>query len=152
MNVAALVRWSAALPLRTAAFGVQAAGSVVMTAANLAAATAGAALTAGIDLVTAPVRQALSVPAAMDRAVQLALENVGGAQVRRCYNGSDRAWVEVCGLRDTPGSELGDAVLAAVRAHPGVTSAHLNYPLSRVLVRFNATAPTCAQLCESIRA
>jgi cation-transporting P-type ATPase I len=137
MDAIRLLRGSAMLPLRTAVFGVNAAATVAATS---------------LDLVTAPIRQAASVPSAVETAVRVALENVGGSRVRRCYSGSDRAWIEVCGLRDSPGSELGDSVLAAVRAHPGVTSAHLNYPLSRVLARFGSTGPTCTQLCESIDA
>ncbi|WP_155948769.1 metal transporter [Mycobacterium sp. URHB0044] len=118
-------------------FGVKAAATVATTSVNLA---------------TAPIRQTTIVPSAVQTAVRVAFENVGGSQVRRCYSSHDRAWIEVCGLRDTPGSELGDAVLAAVSRHPGVTSAHLNYPLSRVLVRFGDEGPTCAQLCESVDA
>jgi cation-transporting ATPase I len=152
MDVSAFLRSPAALPLRAAEFGIKVAAGVAEVSADLAAATAGAARTAGIELVTAPVRQTLSVPAAVHRAVQIAIENVGGAEVRRCYCAPDRAWIEVRGLRDTTGSELGDAVLAAVRAYSGITAAHLNYPLSRVFVRFDATAPTCEQLCESIQA
>jgi len=152
MDVIRLMRRSATLPLRTAAFGVKATATVAATSVDLASATAGAAVSTGAHLLTAPIRQAAGVPSAVETAVRVALENVGGTQVRRCYSSPDRAWIEVRGLRDTPGSELGDAVLGAVRAHRGVTSAHLNYPLSRVLVRFDKGGPTCAQLCESIDA
>jgi len=51
---------------------------------------------------------------------------------RRCWRGDDRAWIEVRGL-DGAG-EVGCRVLDAIRAHPGVTSASLNFPLSRVVV------------------
>ncbi len=137
MDAIGFVRDCATLPLRTAVFGVKTAATVAATS---------------VDLVTTPIRQTANVPSAVQTAVRVALENVGGSRLRRCYSSQDRAWIEVCGLRDTPGRELGDAVLAAVRDHSGVTSAHLNYPLSRVLVRFDGTGPTCAQLCESIDA
>jgi hypothetical protein len=115
VDVIGLLRTSAFLPLRTAAFGIKATTTVAATSMDLAAATAGAAVATGIELVTEPIRQATRVSSAVETAVRVGLENVGGPPARRCHYGSDRAWIEVCGLRDTPGSELGDAVLAAVR-------------------------------------
>ena len=48
-------------------------------------------------------------------------------------------------------AELGPAVLDAVRAHPGVTSASLNYPLSRVVVGIDANAGPDTSLRELCR-
>jgi hypothetical protein len=49
------------------------------------------------------------VSSAVEAAVRVALERLGGSQVRRCYSGPDRAQIEMRGLRDTPGRDLGDA-------------------------------------------
>ncbi len=51
---------------------------------------------------------------------------------RRCWRGENRAWIEVRGLTESP--ELGQRVLDTLVAEPGVVSARLNRPLSRVVV------------------
>jgi H+-transporting ATPase len=164
MGVARLLLRSAELPVRTAAFGAKTAAIVAGVSIDIAAAAAATAATAGIDaaltgmgmmsggigLVTAPLRQAADVPSAVESMIRLALDNVGGPPVRRCCKRSDRAWIEVRGLREEHGHDLGQAVLEALRAHPGVSSAHLNFPLSRVFVRFADGGPTCDQLCELV--
>ena len=72
---------------------------------------------------------------------------------RRCWRGESRAWIEVRGL-DGAGSdelgELGRAVLDALRAHPGVTSANLNHPLSRVVVTISGQDTSLRDLCRII--
>ena len=68
---------------------------------------------------------------------------------RRCWRGDSRAWIEVRGL-DGSDDELGRAVLEAVRAHPGVTSASLNYPLSRVVVDIGGRDASLRDLCRIV--
>ncbi|HEX2283226.1 MAG TPA: hypothetical protein VHI10_00145, partial [Mycobacterium sp.] len=164
MGVGSLLRTSAALPLRTAAFGVKTATTVAGFSVDVAAAAAGKAASAGVDaaltglgmmsggvgLVTAPLREVADVPSAVESIVRIALDNAGGPPVRRCCQRPDRAWIEVRGLREEHGEELGKAVLEALRAHPGVSAAHLNFPLSRVFVRVSEGGPSCGELCEVI--
>jgi cation-transporting ATPase I len=61
---------------------------------------------------------------------------------RRCWRGRGRAWIEVRGIADAQDGELGDVVLEAIRAHPGVTSARLNYPAGEVLFAVIGSAIT----------
>ncbi len=69
---------------------------------------------------------------------------------RRCWRGESRAWIEVRGLDGARDGELGRAVLDAVRAHPGVTSASLNYPLSRVVVGLRGRDVSLRDLCRIV--
>jgi len=72
---------------------------------------------------------------------------------RRCWRGESRAWIEVRGLDDAGSDELGElgrAVLDALRAHPGVTSANLNHPLSRVVVTISGQDASLRDLCRII--
>ena len=69
---------------------------------------------------------------------------------RRCWRGRSRAWIEVRGLDGE--NELGRAVLDAVRAHPGVGSASLNYPLSRVVVGIDDQRTSLRDLCRIVDA
>ena len=71
---------------------------------------------------------------------------------RRCWRGDRRAWIEVRGLDGARGDELGRAVLDAVRAHPGVTSASLNYSLSRVVVGISGQDSSLRDLCRIVAA
>ncbi len=74
---------------------------------------------------------------------------------RRCWRGKSRAWIEVRGpgaAGSDEASELGTVVLDAVRAHPGVTSASLNYPLSRVVVGINGQDTSLRDLCRIVDA
>src|SRR5262249_25938068 len=48
------------------------------------------------------------------------------------------------------GRELGRAVLDAVRTQAGVTSASLNYPLSRVVVSIGADDTSLSDLCRVV--
>jgi len=53
---------------------------------------------------------------------------------RHSWRGRGRAWIEVHGLDGPGGDELGSVIADAVLARPGVTSASINRPLSRVVV------------------
>ncbi len=69
---------------------------------------------------------------------------------RRCWRGEDRAWIEVHGLDAAGDGELGRFVLDAVRSHPGVASASLNYPLSRVVVCISGADTSLRDLCRLV--
>ncbi len=69
---------------------------------------------------------------------------------RRCWRGESRAWIEVRGLDDADPGELSVAVLDAVLAHPGVASASLNHPLSRVVVTLGDGDTSLRDLCHVI--
>ncbi|BBZ46067.1 cation-translocating P-type ATPase [Mycobacterium parmense] len=69
---------------------------------------------------------------------------------RRCWRGDDRAWIEVRGLDREHGRDLGRSVLDAVRAHPGVASAGLNYALSRVVVTVEGPGTSLRELCDIV--
>ena len=72
---------------------------------------------------------------------------------RGCSRGESRAWIEVRGLDDEGSDELGElgrVVLDAVRAHPGVTSASLNHPLSRVVVTISGQDTSLRDLCRIV--
>lgn len=53
---------------------------------------------------------------------------------RRCWRGEHRAWIEVRGLADADGTELGQRVADTLRAQPGVVSVRINRQLSRVVI------------------
>ena len=73
---------------------------------------------------------------------------------RRCFRGEGRAWVEIRGLNDPAGDELATAVLGAARALPGVVSARLNHPLSRLVVGLDPAAGSdvvsMRELCQAV--
>jgi magnesium-transporting ATPase (P-type) len=69
---------------------------------------------------------------------------------RRCWRGQDRAWIEVRGLDDANSDALGRAVLDGLRDHPGVTSASLNHPLSRVVVTIGDPDASLRELCRVV--
>lgn len=69
---------------------------------------------------------------------------------RHCWRGEHRAWIEVRGLND--GGELGQVVLDAIQRHPGVTSASLNHPLSRVVVHLDHRDTPLRDLCRVVAA
>ncbi|QHE71018.1 metal cation transporting ATPase, P-type ATPase superfamily [Rhodococcus sp. WAY2] len=80
----------------------------------------------------------------------MAREFLGGAPSRRYWCGFDRIWMEVRGLDTHEGSQVGTAVLAAVRALPGVSAADLNYALSRIVVAVDDDTPSLTQLCDTV--
>ncbi|MBV9091963.1 MAG: cation-translocating P-type ATPase [Mycobacteriaceae bacterium] len=76
-----------------------------------------------------------------------------GAPGRRCWRGADNNWIEIRGLNHPQsGLQLGQTVLEAVRAQPGVLWAELNYPLARIVVRVHPDGPSLAQLCQTVDA
>ncbi|MEB3070251.1 cation-translocating P-type ATPase [[Mycobacterium] vasticus] len=68
---------------------------------------------------------------------------------RRCWRGEDRAWIEVRGLADADGTELGQRVLDALLAQPGVLKVRINRQLSRVVVELTDDT-TLKDLCGLI--
>jgi cation-transporting P-type ATPase I len=71
---------------------------------------------------------------------------------RRCWRGQGRAWIEVRGLAGARDGELGQVLLDAIRVHPGVTSASLNYPLSRVVISISGQDTSLRDLCRIVDA
>src|SRR5581483_5076587 len=69
---------------------------------------------------------------------------------RHSWRGKGRAWIEVRGLDGPGGAELGHDVLDAVRNLPGVTSASLNRPLSRVVVALNGNQTSLRELSNVV--
>lgn len=136
MDLSRLIRTSGSLPLRALNTGVRSAA--VVTAV-------------GVDLVTLPVR---TMPAGrvVEAITAVTSELLGGQQARRRWRGEERCWIEVRGLSERePDHDAGPAVLAALRAHPGVISATLNYPLSRVIAEVADTA-SVDELCDVVAA
>jgi cation-transporting P-type ATPase I len=99
-------------------------------------------------LVSAPVR---TLAASSVSVVDVVSEMVGVGTRRRSWRGVDRCWIEVRGLEDAEiGPAVAGAVLAAVRAHPGVLSAEMNVALGRVVVRLQPDGPTTGDLGDLI--
>jgi cation-transporting ATPase I len=69
---------------------------------------------------------------------------------RHTWRGRGRAWVEVRGLDGPGGAELGRAVVDAALARPGVTSASINRPLSRVVVSLYGEQTSLRELCRVV--
>jgi cation-transporting P-type ATPase I len=69
---------------------------------------------------------------------------------RHSWRGRGRAWVEVRGLDGPGGDELGSVVVDAVLARPGVTSASINRPLSRVVVSLYGDQTSLRELCRVV--
>jgi P-type E1-E2 ATPase len=131
-------------PFRAVATCIQTTSALTGATLHTATTTAGAVgtlATAGIDVATAPVRGATKA---------LSRDLAGATLARRCWRGDSRAWIEVRGLNGPGGRELGPMVLDAVRAHPGVTSATLNYPLSRVVVGIDDVRASLRDLCRVV--
>jgi H+-transporting ATPase len=128
MNLTRLLWQSAALPLQAAGASLRLATAPVRGVAALAS---------GLTEIQSPAR--------------VAVELVGGPRARRCWCGNGRAWIEVRGLHDPQyGRALGQRVLSALRAQPDVTSADLNYPLSRVVVSLADGESCVSELCDLV--
>jgi len=69
---------------------------------------------------------------------------------RHSWRGRGRAWIEVRGLDGPGGDELGSVVVDAVLARPGVTSASINRPLSRVVVSLYGDQTSVRELCRVV--
>ncbi|OBK43877.1 haloacid dehalogenase [Mycobacterium kubicae] len=98
-------------------------------------------LKGGLEIAAIPLREGVRALTA-----DLSLETLN----RHCWRGPNRAWVEVRGLAGPDGDQLGDLVLEALRAHPGVTSAALNHPLSRVVVGLDDRDTSLRDLCRVV--
>ena len=104
-------------------------------------ALARAGIETGIDVATFPVREG---------AKALSGEISPATLRRHCWRGNGRAWIEVRGLPGAVDGRLGPAVLEAVLAHPGVASAKLNHPLSRVVVDLDDPGTSLSDLCRIV--
>ncbi|EFG79424.1 E1-E2 ATPase [Mycobacterium parascrofulaceum ATCC BAA-614] len=118
-------------PLRVMSTGLGAAAGLGDAAGKLAA--------AGLDVVTLPARMGAKV---------LSGEVSRSTLTRRCGRRDGRLWIEVRGLDGTGGAARGRALVAALRAQPGVTNAVLNRPLSRVVVEIDDDATSLNELCS----
>jgi H+-transporting ATPase len=118
----------------------------------IGAACAATAVETGLRLRAGPAPTAarLASPDAIECAVGAVKEFVGIAPSRRTWSGGGRCWIEVRGLQSQHGRQIGSAVLRAVRKAPGVRSAQLNYPLSRIVVHLDEAEWSVAQLCEIV--
>ncbi|MBS4728473.1 cation-translocating P-type ATPase [Mycobacterium sp. SM1] len=128
------------MPLRAVATGIQATSALAGASLQTAATVATSLATAGITITAIPVRHG----------VKAFSHEFSPSLGRHCSRGDGRAWIEVRGLDGADGAELGRAVLEAVRALPGVTSARLNYPLSRVVVGLDDDHPPLGDLCRAV--
>ena len=130
--------------------------ATVTGSVHVAAAATAAVVGGGIGLATLPVRGAAGVVAGLSDVHSpgaLVAEFVGGPPVRRCSRGTGRAWIELRGLHDPQrGRAIAEHVVSALNARPGVTSAKVNFPLSRVVVSLGRGAPTIRELCAIVEA
>lgn len=78
------------------------------------------------------------------------VEALGGPRARRTSSNGPRRWIEVRGLDGTERELIGDAVLSAVWATPGVRDAVLVTPVSRILVTVSDDGPSAASLSAVI--
>jgi len=101
----------------------------------------GAVASASLDLAAIPLREGAKI---------LAGES-SDLTSRRSWRGAGRAWIEVHGLDDSDGVDIGAEVSEALRAEPGVTSVRLNRPLSRVVVEIGDHV-SLADLCARVEA
>ncbi|OSC42679.1 haloacid dehalogenase [Mycobacterium decipiens] len=140
------------MPLRAVATGLRATATLTDASITTATAvsvilakTAGSAAKAGVEtgmkVATIPLREGAKALSG-----ELSRETLS----RNCWRGERRAWIEVRGLDSVGGDELGRVVLDAVQAHPGVTSASLNYPLSRVVVDIDDAGISLGELCRVV--
>jgi cation-transporting P-type ATPase I len=139
------------MPLRAVTMGLQATsaliGATAQTAATLgtvAASRTKSCAETGLIMATIPVREGVKALSG-----ELSMPTVP-VLTRNCWHGVERAWIEVRGLDCPDGAELGRVVVDAVRAHPGVTSASLNRPLSRLVVGFDGDRPSLRDLCRLV--
>jgi cation-transporting P-type ATPase I len=119
---------------------VNTAANAAGTLGRNAASAARAGIGAGVSVAAFPLREGAKAFSG-----ELSRETLG----RNCSHVDGRAWIEVRGLGGTADGRLARAVLDAVRAHPAVTSARLNHPLSRVVVDLDG-AGSLGELCRLI--
>jgi H+-transporting ATPase len=154
MDLTRMLRKSAALPLRAAQTAVSTTAAIVNGSVGVVGTATAAVVGGGVALAKMPLRGASPLVAGVDPSPwALARELAGGKPARRCWRGPGRVWIEVDGLQDPQNRVIGQRVLFALRAHPGVTSAKLNLPLSRVVVSVvDDGAPTVGELCDVVGA
>jgi cation-transporting ATPase I len=149
------VRRSAQLGFDAAVASVNVAGALADVSLHLATDAAKSAVSVGVSAATLPLRVGADVAVglgSMSFVGAVARELVGGTPTRRCWQGEGRAWVEVRGVGGSSGRTEANAVVTALRAHPGVLSAQLNVPLSRVVVTLTEDGPTLDEICELVDA
>ena len=143
-------------PVRVAATAAKLGAALTVMSVQAAAEVAATTVTTGVGVVTAPARRGAAMICSHDvpkAAATVVGEFARGKPSRRCWRGGDNSWIEVRGLhRPQSGRRLGQTVLAAVRAQPGVQWAELNYPLSRIVVRVDGDGPSLAELCRTVDA
>ena len=154
MHLTRLLRTAAVAPLHAAEAAVNTTAAVVTGSVHLAASATATVAGGSMALATWPVRGAASLMSGMGDVHSLAgvaAEFAGGPRTRRYWRDNGRVWIEVRGLHD-PEHEgaLGTRVLSAVRTHPGVESAELNYPLSRIVVSLGNGAWSVGELCDVV--
>ncbi|MBV8181525.1 MAG: cation-translocating P-type ATPase [Mycobacterium sp.] len=138
------VRTVRASPLRAAALGIQATSALVgatVHTATSAAGSLGTVASTGLTMAAIPVREGV-------KALSDGLP--APTFTRHSWRGRGRAWIEVRGLDRPGGDELGRVVVDAVLARPGVTSASLNRPLSRVVVALDGYQTSLRELCRVV--
>jgi magnesium-transporting ATPase (P-type) len=133
------------MPVRVLAAGIQATSALLSQTAQTvttSAQTLRTTATTGLRAVDPPIRHG----------VKVLVDGLPVSTVTRNYaRGQQRAWIEVAGLGGPGGAAVGREVLDALRAHPGVASASLNRPLSRVVVAFEPNRrPPIRELCRAV--
>ncbi|BBY33266.1 haloacid dehalogenase [Mycolicibacter minnesotensis] len=103
--------------------------------------TVGAVASASLDLAAIPLREGAKILAGQS----------SDLTSRRSWRGAGRAWIDVRGLDDPDGPDIGAEILDALQAKPGVTSVRLNRPLSRVIVEIGDDV-SLADLCATVEA
>jgi cation-transporting P-type ATPase I len=124
--------------------GIQATSALVGATLHTAASAAenlGTVASTGLTMAAIPVRE--GVKALSDGLPAPTL-------TRHSWRGRGRAWIEVRGLDGAGGAELGRTVVDALLALPGVTSASLNRPLSRVVVSLAGDQTSVRELCRAV--
>ncbi|MHB8185507.1 MAG: cation-translocating P-type ATPase [Dermatophilaceae bacterium] len=92
------------------------------------------------------VRALTSAVTLAQSGLSAASDVVGGTSRRRSWLGAGRAWIEVRGLDGPDGDDTAVAIVAALRALPGVQWVELNRTLSRVVVALQPQGPSLAAL------
>jgi cation-transporting P-type ATPase I len=138
-------RVSEFMPVRVLAVGIQATSALLSQTAQTvttAAKTLRTTATTGLRAADLPVRHG----------VKALVDGLPVSTLTRNYSrGQQRAWIEVAGLDGPDGAAVGREVLGALSAHPGVASASLNRPLSRVVVAFERNRrPPIRELCRAV--
>ena len=125
-------------PLRAVALGIQTTSALVDALGTVAS--------TGLTMAAIPVREGVK---ALSDGLPAPTLNAPTLN-RHSWRGQGRAWIEVRGLDGPDGAELGRVVVDAVLARPGIASASLNRPLSRVVVGFDGDQTSLRELCRVV--